>query len=87
MQFGIYSAFINDEAKLNAEIDDFLTEYVKVVKISSGETVSKDDVKAYFAQQNGATYLRDTAIYELVLDFLAENNTIDWDAAKNQEKN
>lgn len=87
LQFGIYSAFINDQSKLDAEIDDFLTEYVKVVKISSGETVSKDDVKLYFAQQGGVNYLRDQAIYELVIDFLAENNTINWDAAKTQEKN
>lgn len=87
LPYGIYNAFINDQSKIDAEIDAFLTEYIKAVKIAQGDVISKDDAKAYFAQQGGVNYLRDNAIYELVVDFLAENNTIDWDTAKNAEKN
>ena len=81
-----YTAIARVYDKLNAEIDAFLADYVERVKVSMGQTKSKEEVKTEIAQNKGANYLRDSAIYELVIDFLAENNTIDWDAAKAPEK-
>lgn len=80
---GIYKTLINDQKKLDAAIQESIEEIIEsnaTVNETTGavEKPSKQDVIDYF----GNDYLRNYAISGLVDDYLAENNTIDWDTAK-----
>ena len=80
--YGIYNEFINDESKLNAKKDELITDFIEYVKLAYETTLSKEEAEYYYPDEVGSYPIED-ARYELVIEFLAENNTIDWDTAKN----
>lgn len=81
LTFGIYETFIDDEKKLSTYYEELISELIAAN--TQGDSVpTRADVIEYF----GEDYLRDTAIAELVNDYLVENNTVDWNLYKNTDK-
>jgi hypothetical protein len=81
LTFGIYKNFINDEKALNARYEELISEII-VANTAADGAPTRAEVIEYF----GEDYLRDSAITELVNDFLTKNNTVDWNLYKDTDK-
>ena len=70
---GVYKKFINDESKLNAEIDELIDELM----VSSGT----NDRNTAISSAGGENAVRQEAIIRLAQEYLIANNTIDWNVS------
>ena len=77
---GIYRTFINDKAKLDAELEELINMIIENNNKDT-KTYVRQDVIDYY----GEDYLRDSAMATLVEEYLLEKNTVDWDQAKDPE--
>ena len=82
----VYNAFINDGAKLDAKIEKYIAETLEYQE-AVGEAMTRKQLLAAFEQNYGTDYMTLLRNYYamplVVFDFLAENNTVDWNLKTN----
>ena len=83
--FGIYETVLKDKKALNAKYEELIVEVIDN-STTETETPTRKEVIEYFEKYYGKHYLKDQAKLELVNDYLAEKNTIDWNTYKESGK-
>ena len=83
--FGIYETVLKDKKALNAKYEELIVEIIDN-STTETETPTRKEVIEYFEKYYGKHYLKDQAKLELVNDYLAEKNTIDWNTYKESGK-
>lgn len=83
---GIYNTFINDVKKLDAKIDAYIEDIIELTT-AEGDPMTREEILENFKSNYGADYQealrREYAMPLVVYDYLAENNTVDWDMREN----
>lgn len=83
---GIYNTFINDVTKLDAEIDAYIEDVIELTA-AEGDPMTREEILENFKTNYGADYQealrREYAMPRVVYEYLAENNTVDWDMREN----
>lgn len=84
LTFGIYKAFINDKTKLDAKYEELIAEIIEV-NTEGDQAPTRKEVIEHFEKTYGKYYITDQATVELVNEYLAEKNTIDWNTYKDKD--
>lgn len=82
----IYNALINDGAKLDAEVEKYIKDTLEYQE-AIGEAMTRQQLLVAFEENYGKDYMNVLRNYYamplVVFDFLAENNTVDWNLKAN----